>query len=333
MGIPRAVAEQARKIEEQYFGNTEAKPEAASEAPAEETTDQPETENDAPEQIEANEATAESIETTEPEAQPEPSDDGNWEHKFKVLQGKYNAEVKKVRDENKALKGEVQSLQAQLARTNDLLTRLADRPADRPAEQPANTPQKSPRDALLELARRYDDGEITMSEYEAQRADLQEQIDNERLSRVQQETEAKTRAMTAEQRFWSDLSAQVPDWQTVNDDPAFHAWLAEEEGLTGMSRQQVLEAAQQRMDSAQVVRVFNAFKQASQPATNPNRAALEKQVAPGKSKAAPRQPQPQGFDPRKLEALTQQAIRTRDPEQKRRLEQQINDLIASASAA
>ena len=60
------------------------------------------------------------VESQEPPApqpiidSPPPPQEDSWEHRFKVLQGKYNAEVPRFAHENKDLKGRLQSLEDQL---------------------------------------------------------------------------------------------------------------------------------------------------------------------------------------------------------------------------
>ena len=77
----------------------------------------------------------------------------------------------------------------------------------------------------------------------------------ERVERTEQ-----AQVMTAKQRFIADLNKDVPDWQEINDNAAFHAFLAEEEGLSGFTRQEVLDVAATNSDSAKVIRLFKAFK-------------------------------------------------------------------------
>jgi hypothetical protein len=102
---------------------------------------------------------------------------------------------------------------------------------------------------------------------------------------------AQRQAVSAEQQFWSDLSAHVPNWRDVNDDQEFQSWLLDVDPLTGISRQTYLEDAQRNLDVRRVGSFFQTWNELTGKAnvaqTNHRRASsseLEKQVAPGRSK-------------------------------------------------
>lgn len=59
---------------------------------------------------------------------------------------------------------------------------------------------------------------------------------NELKRKVEQFETEKAQATTAS--FWAVLTELVPDWKTVNDDPKFHAFLAQYDPQTGVQRQQ-----------------------------------------------------------------------------------------------
>jgi len=92
-------------------------------------------------------------------------------------------------------------------------------------------------------------------------------------------------AQTKEDLFYAAMDRAVPDWQTVNEDPAFLRWLGEPDGISGVSRQAVLAVAENQLDAARAAAVFKAFMA--------GRAAPAKDaVKPDKTKELQRQVSP-----------------------------------------
>lgn len=61
-----------------------------------------------------------------------------------------------------------------------------------------------------------------------------------------------------EQFFWTALSAAVPDWEAINQSPAFLSYLA----ATG--QQPLLAAAREAYDAVAVIRIFTSFRNSGQ---------------------------------------------------------------------
>ena len=100
--------------------------------------------------------------------------------------------------------------------------------------------------------------------------------------------------LTADERFFSQLGNNVPDWDAINRNQAFHAWLLEIDPMTGIARQTYLSEAQRERNVSRVANIFNTWKslngniQTQQQGKNTAKAAkteLEKQVAPSRSLA------------------------------------------------
>jgi hypothetical protein len=121
-----------------------------------------------------------------------------------------------------------------------------------------------------------------------------EQMYREIMGHIEQlrngvKTASTTAEYTVEQQFVMALSSAVPSWRTVNVEPGFIAWLKEEEGFTGQSRKQLLDAAAGAFDSARVARIFQAYisTKTPAPAAPQPQNDLAAQVAPNTSAAAP----------------------------------------------
>jgi hypothetical protein len=89
-------------------------------------------------------------------------------------------------------------------------------------------------------------------------------------------------------RYESALTAAVPDWQTLNVDQGFLNWLAEVDPVYGMPRQYALTNAYEALDANRTATIFNQYKKSLAPAPQSNnRADLQRQVAPTRSRTSP----------------------------------------------
>lgn len=232
-------------------------------------------------------------EPSQPPQAPAPADSGNeWQHKYKTLQGMFNAQVGRLQQELREAREEMQRLKS----------------APEPQPAPATPPPQAPVseryvtdkdeqefgadtiDLIRRAAREEFAGQLTaerdrVAKLEAALRTLQTDV----IPKV--EKVASTQQVTVEQAFWRDLSAAVPDWQVINDDPSFHQWLLEVDPLTGASRQSYLEAAHSRFDVGRVAQFFSIWKASAEPAPvaaapkkPPVAAELEKQIAPGRGR-------------------------------------------------
>lgn len=221
--------------------------------------------------------------TQEPQAQPQPQPDV-WEHKYKTLQGLFNREVP-------TLQNQVKDLKAQLEQAVARLNEAADAKA-KPAEP--EKPVADPKDVenfgsdLVEMVQRVSQHVLgrAASALETKAAALEQ-----RLAQLEQALRGTTQtvAVTAEQAFFDRLTKLVPDWETINANQAFLAWLGEIDPILGQPRQVALDAAQQTLNADRAAAVFKAFAPTSQAAPKANN--LDKQVSPkGSASAAPAAP-------------------------------------------
>lgn len=100
---------------------------------------------------------------------------------------------------------------------------------------------------------------------------------------------AQDQQQTAQQRFFSDLAAQVPDYETVNSNSEFHTWLLTADPMTGILRQTYLVDAQRTGDVARVASIFLSWKSLSGTQETPKprltpKQELERQQVPGSGK-------------------------------------------------
>ncbi len=209
---------------------------------------------------------AESIETPAPQPPTDstPPQEESWEHRFKVLQGKYNAEVPRFAHENKDLKSRLQSLEDQLeemknAKPPELLVK------------PEEIEQYG--EGLIDVARRVAREELASKD--AMIAKLRSEIDS--VKSVQ--------SHVVQDSFFRSLTEMVPDWEALNADANFLNWLDEVDDLTGETRQALLGRAEQSRDPVRAAKFFNTYKKMSQTWAAKSAASLEQQIVPSTNQA------------------------------------------------
>lgn len=213
---------------------------------------------------------------TEPVVPPKQDEDvAYWRHRFQTLQGKYNAEVP-------ALTAKVRELEAELAKAKEA-----------PAAAAPNA-----RDALETINQLSDE---QLSEFgpdmlamvetliqrrigQAQQPDPELVQKLERLEQAEQQRHEESR-QDAEARFWAALHAGIPRLEAINADPAFHAWLAKFDPLSGLQRQQALVQAQQALSAERVIAIFNAYHQETGAAPAPKREVPAEAIQPKQTRS------------------------------------------------
>jgi hypothetical protein len=105
------------------------------------------------------------------------------------------------------------------------------------------------------------------------------------------ESVAQRQALNSEQMFWSELSAEVPDWREINAEQGFHNWLLEVDPLSGVARQSYLDNAQNQLDARRVAGFFKTWQSMNggSVAQSPRSVAssqLEKQISPGRGRTS-----------------------------------------------
>lgn len=208
-----------------------------------------------------------------------------FEQRYRTLQGMYNADTSRLRADNQQLNSRVSQLE-------QLLSSLSSTPAASTAATYETL--VTPKDIeeygdSIEVMRRVTKEEVSAANRRiAELEQLIRQMQTNVVPKVEQV--AHRQAMSAEQAFWADLTAVVPQWRDVNADNAFHSWLLEIDPMTGLTRQSYLEDAQRNLDARRVANIFTAWQglsgqsvaQSSRPAPT---SQLEKQVAPGRSRS------------------------------------------------
>lgn len=237
-------------------------------------------------------------------APPQPPAEDATEHKYRVLQGKYNAEVPRLQKQLNEQEQLIKDMRQQLTNAQTMLASLS-------SGQPAPNAQPPAQPA----ARRVKDEEIRQfgpdlydfikrTSLEAVEPELTKvaQPIQQRLAKTEQaaQTAASTVAADAVQKMYTLLNDKVPDWTVVNEQPEFLAWLSEVDPYAGAPRGQLLSQAYQANDGPRVVAFFLGFKNENAAISPPQETAppaapaapgpeaqLLQLVAPGTPKSGP----------------------------------------------
>ena len=194
-----------------------------------------------------------------PEPKAETQDALYWQHRFNVLQGKYNSELPALRQEIDTLKQKLadaekqdnSSAQPQMAGvTDEEMQRYRDEYGDE----------------LVNLMVRLAGGK--------QQADPDL---SQRLERLEAEKQEDAQA-----RFWMNLEQAVPNYRDINGEAGFREFLAGFDPQTGKQRQQALIDAQQSLDAKGVADVFKLYL--SQAKAKP-KAVPDDQIEPKRTRA------------------------------------------------
>jgi len=214
-------------------------------------------------------------------ATQQPSQDSIWEQRYKILQGKYNAEVPDLHRKVHNLEGKLESAIQNLEKAT----------REVPKEQPKAVDAKDVENFGSDLVDMVQRVATLVTGQLSQAFDAKINAFGKELDVVKQQLlgTTKTVAMTAEQTFFDRLTKLVPDWERLNADQSFLAWLAQVDPVYGVPRQAALQRAQDALNADHAAAVFNAFAPAK-PAQAKGPDPLEKQVSP--KSAGAEQPQP-----------------------------------------
>ena len=217
----------------------------------------------------------------ETQPQPDPAAEERWERKYLTLKGMYDAEVPRLHAQVKELNTQVQQLIAEAAAAK------ATQPKADPA--PAKTLiTEQDKEAfgpdLLDLIERATEQKLAGTrETEALlRAKIQEL--EGKLGKVDE-----TVGSSSKEIFLDRLTKQVPNWEAVNVDQGFLAWLAEVDPVYGLPKQAALNNAYEALDANRTANIFKQYLATLPPAPatpQQNRQELQRQVAPTRSRTS-----------------------------------------------
>jgi hypothetical protein len=247
MTLPKAVAaatEELAALEQQLQAPVE--PETLPDGQTEDTHPAPEP---SPEPVQAAPVASTDVPPEVPEEK--------WEHKYRRLQGKYDAEVPRLHQQVKALQAALQQMQHQIQQA----------PPPPPPEKPANYGED-----FVDIQRR-----ITL---DATR-ELRKQVEELKAQLAQQGSQVQSVS------FEARLLKAVPDFEQINADPAWIEWLDEVDPLIRGPRRAIAQQAYANGDVEAVKSYVDLWRKSqapAQPAPAVSRQQeLQRQVQPSRA--------------------------------------------------
>jgi hypothetical protein len=277
MALPEQIRKQTEAVQELYKQlNVADENTGAGEAPADSTN--------TPVEIAANQNAADENVTNENTADEHVAPSPTSEHKLG------DDDVPRLHQQNRELAQRVQQMEQLLS----MLSAQQSAPAE--FQQPVDDKLITDKDVeeygeSLDVMRRVSREELApLVQRVAQLETVLRQMQTNVVPQVQ--TLAQRQQMSAEQQFWADLTAAVPNFREINGNEAFQAWLLEADPLTGITRQTYLEDAQRNLAASRVANIFRTWLETTGQATvaqSTGRGAsseLAKQIAPGRSRGS-----------------------------------------------
>lgn len=208
--------------------------------------------NNATAQTEMDKQSVDGIPQTEA---PQPHDANTaWQERYKILQGKYNAELPRLNDQLKAKNSEIEQLRSELSTAN---AHIATSNTQAPQAAPASHPSL---DALKdEYPAELIDGLLAEVQRIVQPLDARvSQVTND-MGSVSERT-GNLDAEASKSVLRAILKARGMDFDEVNADPLFVDWLdAPDEKLYGQARNGIFGEAYQRRDFETVANFFSEY--------------------------------------------------------------------------
>lgn len=221
-----------------------------------------------------------------PAPSPEPVD---WENRYKALKGNYDRDISDLR-------GRLDKANTTIENLNSLIVQMGqEKPKPEKEPETEKPGGQVPSDAAMKGLNPsdfegYGDEMIAMVKVVNEQAGLIQKLKEQIGNTENRITE------TDQDRFFSNLAKAIPDWEKVNTDTRWLAWLAEADPMSGVQRQVLLDNARDQFDAQRAARIFNAFKQdvgwkpEETPQPQPESSPLEEQVA---METGPETPAPQ----------------------------------------
>lgn len=214
MTLPKAVAaatEELAALEQQLQAPVEP------ETPPDGQTETPPAPEPSPEPAPTTQVASSDVSSEVPEEK--------WEHKYRRLQGKYDAEVPRLHQQVKALQAALQQMQHQIQQA----------PPPPPPEKPAEPERYVSDEDVANYGEDFVDIQRRIT-LDATR-DLRKQVEDLKAQLAQQGSQVQSVS------FEARLLKAVPDFEQINADPAWIEWLDEVDPLIRGPRRAIAQQA------------------------------------------------------------------------------------------
>jgi hypothetical protein len=262
--LPKSVEKQAEladQIYQQAYGTPQQPPEAPKAA---ETPSAPPADSTPP--APADSAPSAEPAKAEPEKPAEPSEEGDlnhWKQRAKVAEGRLTKEMPRMAQTIREMKDQIADLQTKL------------REAEAKPAAPADAGVKP------EEVEQYGKDFIDMVQRVARNATPG--VDPNLQAQVKEVTETQRRV--ARQQFFDQLGREAPQWEALNTDEGFLAYLGGLDPYTGRPRQELFDDAYEKLDAWRIANFFNSYNESRRVEPESPKPSLADQVVPSANKA------------------------------------------------
>lgn len=187
----------------------------------------------------------------EPQAQPAGED---WSHKYSVLKGKYDKEIPDLRAQLNRAMATVENLNSLILATSQTMPQSGQGQVQ---VQGGNGEGKVPQQLANLDVNKWDGYGEEMTELVNVVNNLIAENNNLRGQLGQVAKKAEAGEMES---YFSVLDEACPDWEVVNKDPGFLAWLQQADEMTGYPRITILKAHEARRNAKGVASFFTTWK-------------------------------------------------------------------------
>lgn len=216
----------------------------------------------------------------------EPNPDNNWEQRFRVIEGKYRAEIPRLHDQNRELSERLeQALKALEAKAQPPVEEkklVTDADVESFGEDMVDMVRRAAREEFDALAKKFA-GEL-----------------DKRFGAVAAKVEQTEQVVvkSAKDKFWDAVDTKHADFEAVNSDPRWFAFLDTRIPGSRLTRRTLAEKAIAELDAEALIEQVGLFKE-SLPKAEPQqptkqKSTLNSQVAPNTSGASNPSPDPVG---------------------------------------
>lgn len=227
----------------------------------------------------------------QPQPQPQAQPEEQWQQRYNTLKGKYDSEISELQGQLRSLERVIAGIQS--APRAEPAPRQEPRPAPASAQSyeiPAED-REAYGEELIHKSQAWAEAKLAPKLSAMERRLIE--IEGRSQQVVQQ---------TAQQAVETALDRAMPDWQQINNNPSFWAWLDQPDPFSGALRRQLITDAHVRGDAARTLAFFQAYKrehtmvdpgggtQPAQTAAAADRLPLENLAAPGRGTGAPAAP-------------------------------------------
>ena len=199
-----------------------------------------------------------------------PPEDPAAEQRYKVLQGKYNAEVPRLQAQLKDQQQRFEAMSNQLASTQAILANLGQQPqAPNLGQQPQQPSLVTPKEVTEFGPDLYDFVKRAAAEVAQPMVHTLEERFRPVAQTVQQmapalqqtrEDQQRTSADVAHEKMCDGLDSLAEGWEDINKSPEFQQWLTTTDPYAGQVRGAMLASAYRSQDVTRVAAFFTGFQ-------------------------------------------------------------------------